>query len=121
MAMGWLKLNTDVDFQVESGLAVAGIIGGDHEGKVILAACSRIQGCRDTEEEDVKATLSWARTDGRSETLENRPRGGLDISCQCNPIVYIEPVETLFHCRGSEKNARESLGIQNREDKKGEQ
>jgi hypothetical protein len=57
MAMGWLKLNTDVDFQVESGLAVAGIIGGDHEGKVILAACSRIQGCRDTEEADVKATL----------------------------------------------------------------
>jgi hypothetical protein len=42
MAMGLLKLNIDVDFQVESGLAVAGIIGRDHKGKVILAACSRI-------------------------------------------------------------------------------
>jgi hypothetical protein len=48
--LGWVKLNSNAAFQAESAIAAAGIIIGDHEGKVILVARSGIQGCRDAEE-----------------------------------------------------------------------
>jgi ribonuclease HI len=54
---GWIKLNTDASFCPSSGVASAGIIARDNEGRVLLTAWRSLRNCGSPEEAEAEACL----------------------------------------------------------------
>ncbi|KAM0922814.1 hypothetical protein ACQ4PT_005932 [Festuca glaucescens] len=57
LPQGWVKLNTDASFLSAEGASGAGAVLRDHQGKVLLAACSPILRCIHAMDAEVKAVL----------------------------------------------------------------
>jgi ribonuclease HI len=62
---GWIKVNTDASFIGENHPGGTGAVVRDSDGKVLLAACSPVPGCRDAEDAESKgAWLGLKLLDG---------------------------------------------------------
>jgi hypothetical protein len=54
---GWIKINSDAAFSGESHPGGAGAIVRDSAGRVLMAACSPLPGCRDAEDAEARSAL----------------------------------------------------------------
>jgi len=58
---GWIKLNTDAAFTSMKIPGGSGAIARDHQGRIVLAACSPLPSCIDAVEAEAKAALLGVR------------------------------------------------------------
>jgi hypothetical protein len=54
---GWIKLNSDASFISQGCPSGAGAVARNHDGEVVLAACSLMLNCSDAEDAEAKAAL----------------------------------------------------------------
>lgn len=59
--IGWVKVNIDAGFYLDSGLASAGIVVCDSDGKVLLTAWRFLRNCSSPEEAEAEAGLQSLR------------------------------------------------------------